>query len=433
MCARRVLGVMHAEQQKLVSLNALDWHSRHDASRRLQAQPLPLPAVKPGKRRIWDLVLFSEADRELAPLRIKELTGKVDVIVFAETEFRFADGLPKASAFDPAWLSMGTHEGPQVRYFRIPAAGLEACKASALNPGGSTKVRDNRLRKRAGLVNSKCRESFGRNGLTQAFVELGGAARDIVMISDADEMPRAEAMDLLRKMTPPGSHTCVHLGAVHHFKYTLRCERGWRAGSPGATWLKGPTAVTGAFLRETGAQSVRTLDGCIEAGYGPGKCHGPLKRAAIANASWHMSSMSGGVEGVVRKMKDNAANALYDRNLTLFLKSTVSERAQHCRHGENAKSSGATSYERTLWSRDLLPRYPHVPSALEQAFRERKLMHFLGWDTEGEGSSWAPLRFDAHSEAPVHHASLVRPWQFRQTSGTCNMTGCYNTRALGQG
>ena len=367
------------------------------------------------------MVLFSEADRELAPLRIRELQGKVDVIVFAETAFRFANGQPKRSAFDPSWLKMGEH----VRYYQIRADGLSACRAAALKPGGTTRVHDNRLRKRAGLVNSKCRESFGRNALTQAFDELGGAADDIVMISDADEMPRAEAIDTLRKMTPPASRTCVHLGAVHHFKYTVRCERGWRVGAPGATWLKGPTAATGAMLREVGAQSVRTMDGCIEAGYGSARCIGPLKRAAIANASWHMSSMSGGVDGVVRKMEDNAANALYDGNRTLFLTSTVTERAQRCRHGENAKSAGAAGYERTPWGRALLPRYPSVPLALEQALREGRMMHFLDWQS-APSPSVQELQWDAPGVAPIHEVA-VRPWQFRQTVGTCNMTGCYRT------
>ena len=383
------------------------------------------PAVSKVERRLWDLVLFSEADRDLVPLRIHELAGKVDVMVFAETEFRFATGEPKPSAFDPAWLSLGSH----VRYYKIRATGLEACDAKRLKRGGKTQVRDQRLYKRKGLVNSKCRESFGRFALTQAFVELGGAPNDIVMISDADEMPRAAAMDVLRTMVQPGGRTAFHLGAIHHFKYTLRCERGWRAGHPGATWLKGPTSVNGAFLREIGAQSVRTMDGCIEAGYGPAKCIGPIKRAALANSSWHMSSMSGGVEGVVRKMSDNAANALYDKNATLFLYSTVRARAQDCLHGENAKSKGAANYERTRWGPRFAPRYPDVPAALERALGERKLPHFLGWGEEDGGGE---LRWDVERPAKVHIASVL-PHQFRNTVGHCNMTGCYARLRTGIG
>ena len=131
------------------------------------------------------------------------LRGAVDFVVFAETEFRFADGQPKPSAFDPRWLSLGDH----VRYYKIRVDGLEACRNGALKPGGSTHVRDARLRKRAGLTIAKCRESFGRNALTQAFFELGGTKDDIAMISDADEMPRAAAIENVRQMVQPGSRT----------------------------------------------------------------------------------------------------------------------------------------------------------------------------------------------------------------------------------
>ena len=382
---------------------------------------LPVPALKPVEQRIWDMVLYSEADRELVPLRIAELAGKVDFIVFAETEFRFANGELKPSAFDMKWLELGPH----VRYYRIRRTGLELCAASALKIGGSTHVHDAGLRKRAGLVNSKCRESFGRNALTQAFDELGGRNDDIVMISDADEMPRAAALEILRRMVSPSSRRCLHLGAVHHFKYTLRCERGWRAGAPGATWLKGPTVTTGGYLREVGAQSVRTMDGCVEAGYGPAKCVGPLKRFAIANASWHISSMSGGVEGVVRKMRDNAANAMYDGNEMLFMKQTVVGRANACKHGESAKSRGAANYDRTPWNRDMLPRYPSVPLALENAFHRHELMHFLGWEDAGD-RGLASTVWETPREAPIHLIRLKHPWLFRQTTGNCNMSGCFN-------
>ena len=203
------------------------------------------------ERRLWDLVLFSEADRDLVPLRIHELAGKVDVMVFAETEFRFATGEPKPSAFDPAWLSLGSH----VRYYKIRATGLEACDAKALKRGGKTQAATSGSTS-AKAWSTPAARALGASPLTQAFVELGGAPNDIVMISDADEMPRAAAMDVLRTMVQPGGRTAFHLGAIHHFKYTLRCERGWRAGHPGATWLKGPTSVNGAFLRERLARSL---------------------------------------------------------------------------------------------------------------------------------------------------------------------------------
>ena len=78
----------------------------HDREQRAAAHPasgsgsLPRASTTQsgGHRRIFDLVLFSEADRELVPLRIAELKDVVDFIVLAESEYRFSDGLPKRSA-----------------------------------------------------------------------------------------------------------------------------------------------------------------------------------------------------------------------------------------------------------------------------------------------------------------------------------------------
>ena len=400
---------------------------RRQIRRRLKASgenqpPAPLPvqlkrAAPSNTPRIFDLVLFSAADRDLIPLRIEELQGKIDVMILAESEFRFSDGMPKASAFDPAWLTMAKSLGMDVRHFKITTAGLEVCSNDALKPGGTTRVRDDRMRRKPGLLNAKCRESFGRNGLVQAFNELGGTDDDIALISDADEMPRAAALQLVRTLTV--GRTATSLGAIHHFKYTLRCERGWRPLNPGATWLKGPMATTGRYLRASGAQTIRTPDGCVAVGVVP-KCVANLHRAAIANASWHMSSLSGGVEGVVRKMKDNAANVLYDQNESLFFTSTVRDRADKCLHGENTNSRGARNYARTLWGRSLAPRYPDVPGALERALKRHELQHFLSWES---GHAPAEMLWDSPKLAPVQQISPQRG-HYRNTWGPCNRLGC---------
>ena len=396
-------------------------------SRRLEKSPhstmsMPqlTPATPPSIPRIIDLVLFSEADVELVPLRIQELGDRVDVIVLAETAFRFSDAQPKASAFDANWILLGKSVGVEVRHYQITASGLDVCSPIALRPRGTTAVPKGteRMRKRPGLLEAKCRESFGRNGLVQAFNDLGGTDSDIALISDADEVPRAEAMQMVRQLTV--GRMAVSLGAVHHFKYTMRCERGWRHRAPGATWLKGPIAATGSYLRAAGAQSIRTPDGCVEVGAVP-HCYTNHTRIAIANASWHMSSVSGGIDGVIRKMRDNAANHLYDRNQTLFKDATVRERAQLCQHGENANanSRGALSYERTIWGRRAAPRYPDVPRSLEQAFRRRELLHFLSWEKDGAQS---PEMTDS-TPAGIHVTS-ARPIHYRQTGGPCNRLGC---------
>ena len=123
---------------------------------------------------------------------------------------------------------------------------------------------------------------------------------------------------------------------------------------------------------------------------------------------------------MVRKMKDNAANVLYDKNESLFLTSTVRERADKCMHGENANSKGAKNYARTLWGKSMAPRYPDVPKALERALARRELHHFLSWEP---GERTADMVWDSHNDAPVQQIYPQR-LEYRQTWGPCNRLGC---------
>ena len=138
--------------------------------------------------------------------------------------------------------------------------------------------------------------------------------------------------------------------------------------------------------------------------------------------------MSGGVTGVVQKMSDNAANALYYGNRTLFLESTVRQRAARCQHGENlANSRGAKSYERTPWGPRRAPRYPDVPHAMEAAFARHELHHFLGWDASSARHVPADPRvivFHEKRAIPIEVTSL-KTGEFRYTHGPCNWTRCY--------
>ena len=408
-------------------------HGNHDPA--LTASPSP---------RVFDLVLFSDADKELVPLRIAEMRDAAHLIVFAETDYLFSTGKPKnRSAFDPAWLALA----PNVRNFTIKAyPGLEGCARETLIKNQKKHKEWKRLFNRHGMMQAKCQESFGRNALLAAFRAYGGQPNDVALISDADEIPRAAAMPKVVSMATRAGRKRwpVSLGAVHHFKYSVGCERGWRKVHPGATWLKGPTATTGAFLSELGAQPVRTMDGCVEVA-SPGvtaRCEIPTRRQAIANASWHLSSVSGGLHGTLRKMNDNAANVLY-RLPSLFHPNHVLSRALDCRHGEKATTHAAKDYWHTPWNRDNVPRYPDVPRSLEAAFRRGELDHFLGWRTQTNLStgetrfverpspsaemsspqvSWDP----SPSIGTIEEVTNIKPWEFRLVLGSCNRTSCAN-------
>ena len=384
--------------------------------------------VAAAPRRLLDLVLFNHVDQDLVPLRIAELRGHVDLMGFAETEYTHSTGERKPLRFKSEWLT----GAPFVHYRPIRALAnvTSECniRALAAHPQNTWL----RRKKQGPQWVNRCRESFSRNALGQLFEELGGGDDDWALISDADEIPRPAALAVLRKLMhqikptkcwlrmPPAGMApnrseafirrqimhrlpAVSLGAIHHFKYTVGCERPWRL--PGATWLKGPIAVPGALLKTVGAQSARTFDGCFWSGW-RNSCR-DISRRAISNASWHMSSLSGGFEGHLQKMRENSAHALYtnDSRTNQFEPRFVLERALQCQHGEDqtlkvkaAKASRkglALHYLPTPWGQGRpLPRYPDVPMSVQRALSEGRLRHFLGWNTTtaaAEGAGVEPL------------------------------------------
>lgn len=396
------------------------------------------------QRRVFDLVLFNENDADMVPLRISELSDVVDVMVFAETEYSHGTGRRKALSFNRSWLD----EAP-FAYYR-PILGFdnisrECTEEAILNNPQQLKNR----RKRTGKNwAARCRESYSRNELGRFYDELGGGSDDWAMISDADEVPRAKAVSLLRKTiiakTKPVDSVfypgwmqnrswsgirirlinllpVVSFGAIHHFKYTLGCERRWIR--PGATWLKGPVAIHGSLLRYTGTQAARTLDGCFWAGYRH-SCGPALVHRVFANASWHMSSLSGGVLGHLRKMRDNAATAYYtaEQKRPAF----VIARADKCLHGETtamseqqqrARRQGfATHYERTPWGPGRpLPQYPDVPKYVMMALYHGHLQHFLSWNSSSNRISTVGFGEIIYNAQPTQLAGFVSEKTVRTT------------------
>ena len=379
--------------------------------------------------KLIDLVLFSHADRELVPIRIKELHRAVDLIILVETEFRFSNPPPgwnrwfkkTSSAFNRSWLSLA----PNVRRWVVRYRSTDFCSLAALR--ANPHENNSRLKRTPLLYAGKCRESFGRNNLYKAFAAYGGRDSDIAFVSDADEIPRVEAIPLARAAVLADPNVSVSLGAVHHFRYTLQCERPWREGAPGATWLKGPVAASGALLRQIGPQAVRTLDGCVSNPF-IGSCQSPVKRLAIANASWHLSSISGGLAGVMTKLNQNAAQALL--RPMVARPSAVMARAAHCQHLEPLDSVNAKHYTRTRWEARRVPRYPDIPAALEAAFRSGQLLHYLGWPNRTESNN--PLNAvstglawdDEVSTAPIGVVYGLEEFIFHATAGPCTSRGC---------
>ena len=132
---------------------------------------------------------------------------------------------------------------------------------------------------------------------------------------------------LARLPQPPAGSVC------HSFNPSALLTRVARA-SPRTCqaahgWVKGPVAVTGATLRRFGAQAVRTHEGCVDSIPGVELGCEPIARWCVLaslriitieapsafdrryapNASWHLSSLSGGVRGHLSKLRQTYRGA----------------------------------------------------------------------------------------------------------------------------
>lgn len=239
------------------------------------------PIVRDGAPRVFDLVLFSpKADGIVRRIREEEVGGAVDVQVFAQTAFQFVDGQEPARALAPRQVASGEASrvdpttnvrqdhrqtsSTRIREFVISATPeMRECEH----------VDDTELVTQDGAIvkprGSWCRESYARNALGEAFVRFGGRPSDLALISDADEVPRAAAIQIIKKhyttaLSLPA--TVLRLGAVHNFIFGLSCET-LKYGRAGRRWIKGPIVVTGADLLRYGAQFLRTSSGCVPVGF----------------------------------------------------------------------------------------------------------------------------------------------------------------------
>lgn len=315
--------------------------------------------------RLFDLVLINH-EYDLAVVRVKEVAACVDTMVFVQPAFTFSDNMSLSAGRPPlqSYVSL-----PNVHVRAVAADGA----AAACNGMDATR-------------RAWCRQSFARNALLEEFDRRGGRDEDIAIISDADEVPDAKALRALRTAagisSPTRSNDSWVLSSTHHFKYTVACE----APSP---WTKGPIAMSGALLRSLGAQAARAPAEpyCAPVGYRATCQRGRRRGERVWNgASWHLSSMSSGLAGHLRKMRSNSAAIAGDRQ-SLLDPAVVSARMEHCmdhlgRDGvvvpprtgtstaaASSPSSVSTFLRPTKWGRGSVapPRYPDVPHTVASA------------------------------------------------------------------
>ena len=303
--------------------------------------------------RIFDLVLMNH-EYDLAAIRVKEIGVCVDQIIFAQPTFNFATGnrVEGRPSFPAQLLSMH----PNVVFYPIEPTGLESVCTGA-----------NRT--------AWCRESFAWNALLQAFDELGGRDDDVIFISDVDEIPRASVVGSLRRKMLAHEPILHKLTSTHHFKYSFHCEER-------LVWHKGPVAIDALKAREMGSNAVRLNSGpyCVASGY-RGSCgKGPPASAwqRVSNASWHMSSLSGGIQGHIFKLRSNSetitsANLLEEQHVRW----RMAECKDHPGRDSTAGTKAQSWYRKTRWSTTQLPSYPDVPHAVEEMILRGRFLHYL--------------------------------------------------------
>jgi hypothetical protein len=327
---------------------------------------------------VFDLVLFNH-EYDTVPIRLAELGGLVDAVIFAQTAFTFSSGERKEVRFPVL-------RGDEAKLVRravlnaTPAACWTARHAGNFHPPLKGARSSSKL--------PWCIQSAVRNMLGVLFTRAGGTDDDWALISDADEIASGDMVAKLRHMDPRMSRGVLVLNSIHHFKYTLRCAEV-------GTFTRGPIAISGAVLRQLGAQRAR--DGgrrsCIPVGH-HGSC-GRVARRPQPATSWQFSNF-GGVESLKYKLKTNsfAATAqLLDDTLVL-------EREHKCK--DHLDRGPEYDFNVTGWDLRHLPRAPDVPRYLETELARGKYKHFLDisapadrkWSTVGvddDKNLWALL------------------------------------------
>ena len=297
---------------------------------------------------LYDLVLYSpDADGEQLRSRQAELGDAVDVIVFAQTAFTFKDGSQKRVVMQPPRGGNGTAR--VLDYVIHGEAELSQCADRESH-------RITRIFRKSQA--SFCREAFARDRLADAFVHAGGTTIDWALISDADEIPRAAALNALRKRISqtPFTEVITRLGAVHDFKFGVGCER-IDQGVQGTRWIKGPIAVSGRLLLEAGPQRLRNpIDNffAIRNQFSKAKRNASYRTSIIANASWHFSSI-GGLQSEMQKMAEGYEGTAHEDEIRQHILNCT---CINCRKGTRIR------YVRTSWhNSEAFPSYPDVPQA----------------------------------------------------------------------
>jgi len=192
--------------------------------------------------KVIDAILYA-GEADILDIRLNELSSVVDHFVIIESaEAHGAARLRKADSFPECLKSFL----PKITYRFLPQ--LEP----PYTDGQS----------------GWARENYHRNALMSPVLSLGAKPEDIILVSDADEIPRASAIKRYLSGPPPG----VSLLRLDHYFYNVNCYSG--------VWMRSSIGTLKAYQDMGGFQAPRGYLGEVIERY----------VMALGNAGWHFSS-----------------------------------------------------------------------------------------------------------------------------------------------
>ncbi len=243
----------------------------------------PFPSTVQGTRprddvRVVDaFMIFDEV--ELARMRFELLDDVVDAFIVVESEITHS-GKQKPLHFQRSLHTFPKRIRDKIIHVVVPEQDY------SIIPGTPMQAVPH------------VREKYQRDQLLRGFLDqrltFEGIDPEnvIVVFGDADEIPRASSIDVLRSVAPLKNPTALSM-SWHHYAYNFASHYAW--GAFGA-YNEGVFAVTKSMLQNVAPSAFRRA---MRMGFSG------LLFADMTNAGWHFSRF-GGFESVKRKMLASA-------------------------------------------------------------------------------------------------------------------------------
>lgn len=268
---RQLASLAPLTLRSLVPLSQLDsWYGERDILQmferngyRIEFAPEPeAPAtLATAQRKVYDCITYN-GEADILAARLHELSGVVDCFVIVEADRTFS-GEPKALRFDAADPRIAAFL-PRIRYIAVHDMPVLDEAADAAPVAGDWHSDT----PKSGFW---IREKFQRNQVMRGLHDA--APHDLVMVSDADEIPRA---DVVRAMRDDRRHEVYGLClAFYYFYANYRNVEGPEASS---VWT---VAATRAQFDGLTPDQLRMR---VRSGAQPG--------LILADAGWHFSYLA---------------------------------------------------------------------------------------------------------------------------------------------